>query len=262
MTFSPGNVQVNIPFTMLYESYLERFIEYKLNPEIGFDAEALDRFSISDVARVAKELSAAGLVTTLHAPFIDLCAGSPDPRVRGLTRERLEQALEMVPVLKPRTFVCHAGYDEKRYVYIKDLWVEKSIELWSWLGSRVKDQGSVLMLENVFEKGPEEMSILMEGLDKEEVGFCLDTGHQAAFGRVPLDEWVASLHRRIGQLHINDNRGRRDDHLAIGKGSIDFKRFFEQIKAVKPKQPVITLEPHTEEDLWPSFEYLKKVWPW
>lgn len=262
MSFSTDTVQVNIPFTMLYESYLERFIEYKLNPEIGFDAESLDRYSVSDVDRVARKLSAAGLVTTLHAPFIDLSAGSPDSQVRKITRKRLEQALELVPVLKPETFVCHAGYDEKRYVYIKDLWIEKSIELWSWLGRRVRDEGSVVMLENVFEKGPEEVSILLEGLDEEEVGFCLDTGHQAAFGRGLLDEWVASLHSRIGQLHINDNRGKSDDHLAIGQGTIDFQKFFKQIKAFKEKPPVITLEPHREEDLWPSFEYLKKVWPW
>jgi hypothetical protein len=25
---------------------------------------------------------------------------------------------------------------------------------------------------------------------------------------------------------------------------------------------MITLEPHREEDLWPSLEYLAKLWPW
>ena len=38
-------IQINIPFTMLYESYLATFMEYGLNPEIGLDAAALDRFS-------------------------------------------------------------------------------------------------------------------------------------------------------------------------------------------------------------------------
>ena len=31
-------VQINIPFTMLYETYLDAFIENGLNPEIGLDA--------------------------------------------------------------------------------------------------------------------------------------------------------------------------------------------------------------------------------
>ena len=34
-------VQVNIPFTMLFDDYLEPFIAYKLNPEVGIDAAAL-----------------------------------------------------------------------------------------------------------------------------------------------------------------------------------------------------------------------------
>ena len=41
-------IQVNIPFTMLYESYLPQFLEYGINPEIGFDAAAFDRFSMKD----------------------------------------------------------------------------------------------------------------------------------------------------------------------------------------------------------------------
>jgi sugar phosphate isomerase/epimerase len=262
MTFSIDNVQVNIPFTMLYESYLDRFIENKLNPEIGFDAEALDRYSISDVIHVADELFAGGLAITLHAPFMDLSPGSPDPQVRATTRRRFEQTLEFVPILKPKTFVCHAGYDEKRYGYVRDFWVENSIEMWSWLGRLVRDEGSLLMLENVFEQGPEDMRVLFDNLENEEVGFCLDTGHQAAFGHAPLETWVTSLESHIAQLHINDNKGKQDEHLAIGKGNIDFRGFFEQIKAIKREPPIITLEPHREEDLWPSFEYLEKVWPW
>jgi hypothetical protein len=48
-------VQVNIPFTMLYESYLETFIEYGLNPEIGLDAAALDRFTVADFSNIAEK---------------------------------------------------------------------------------------------------------------------------------------------------------------------------------------------------------------
>ena len=51
-------VQVNIPFTMLYDSYLDRFLGYKLNPEIGINAEALERFDFSDFQRIAEKLHA------------------------------------------------------------------------------------------------------------------------------------------------------------------------------------------------------------
>ena len=94
-------VQVNIPFTMLYESYLARFIDYGLNPEIGLDAAALDRFTAADFSGIAEEFHKKSRTVTLHGPFIDLSAGSPDPAVRRLTRRRLEQLLDLVKLFKP-----------------------------------------------------------------------------------------------------------------------------------------------------------------
>ena len=49
-------IQVNIPFTMLLDAYLDRFIKYGLNPEIGIDAVALDRCAFSDFKGVADRL--------------------------------------------------------------------------------------------------------------------------------------------------------------------------------------------------------------
>jgi len=76
-------VQVNIPFTMLYESYLETFIEYGLNPEIGLDAAALDRFSMADVSGIAEKLHKNSRTVTLHGPFIDLSRAQINPPAPG-----------------------------------------------------------------------------------------------------------------------------------------------------------------------------------
>ncbi len=262
MPLQVEKIQVNIPFTMLYETHLERFLSHGLNPEIGFDAQALDQYSLSDFKDVALALEASGLSVTFHAPFMDLSPGSPDPEVRALTGRRFEQVLQLVPVFKPRTVVCHTGYEATRYRHMRELWVEKSLGMWAWFGRAVRDEGSSLMLENVYEEGPEDMRILFEHLEGEEVGFCLDTGHQAVFGRVPLGAWVEALEPFLGQLHLHDNRGDWDEHLALGGGGIDFARLLRLVRAGKRTAPVTTLEPHREEDLWPSFEYLKEIWPW
>ena len=69
-------VQVNIPFKMLYDTYLGRFLEYELNPEIGIDAAALDRFSRVEFSDMARQLLRRGLTVTIHGPFFDLSPGS------------------------------------------------------------------------------------------------------------------------------------------------------------------------------------------
>jgi sugar phosphate isomerase/epimerase len=255
-------VQVNIPFVMLHDSFFDRFLEERINPEIGLDAEALDSFTLPEFRQAAKRLSDRGLRVTLHAPFVDLSPGSPDPEFWNLTRRRFEQVVKLIPVFRPQTVVCHAGFETKRYGFLGDAWFENSIRMWTWLGRLVHEEGARLMLENVFEDGPDELKILFESLDKKRVAFCLDTGHQSAFSNTPLEIWIGSLGSHIGQLHLHDNFGEKDEHIALGKGIIDFPAFFRALKRELETPPVITLEPHREEELRPSLEYLERVWPW
>lgn len=256
------NIQIHIPFTMLYESYLDLFIDNKLNPEIYFDAVALDKYSISDFITVADQLHQNSLNITLHSPFWDLSPGSPDPAVRHLTKHRFEQTMRLLPVFKPKTVVCHTGFDWKRYRPIKDVWIENSVEMWSWLSEKITAEGGRLMLENVYEHHPDDILILLEALRNETIGFCLDVGHQAVFSRSPVETWIKGLGKYLRQLHLHDNLGESDDHLALGKGNINFLEVFTLVKHTCDKPMAITIEPHKEEDLLPSLEYLEKAWPW
>jgi sugar phosphate isomerase/epimerase len=262
MRWLMDKIYVNIPFTMLYESYLDRFISNRLNPEIGLDAVALERFSLSEFRDIAEQLHSNNLRVTFHAPFMDLSPGSPDPAVREVTRRRFEQVIRLVPLFHPKKVVCHAAYDHNWYGNIRDLWIENSLETWSWMGRCIVDEGSQLILENVFEHHPDDIRILFDRLNHLHVKFCLDTGHQAAFSRTSLKIWLHALGDVLGHLHLHDNNGEHDDHLAMGRGTIDFKTFFNELKTIRSTPPSITIEPHREEDLWPSFEYLATVWPW
>jgi sugar phosphate isomerase/epimerase len=257
-----AKVQVNIPFTMLWDTYFDAFMRQGLNPEIGIDAAALDRFSRGEFGRMAEQLLERGLEITLHGPFFDLSPGSIDSGIQAATRHRFEQLLDLVPLFKPKTVVCHAGYDWRRYGYAGSDWVRNSIDTWRWLGDGIKAAGSRLMLENVYETGPEEMRTMFEHLTQQQVGLCLDTGHQSAFGKASLNTWVESLAVYLGQLHLHDNFGQKDDHLALGEGEIDFKVLFARLKTLMPRPPVITLEPHRKDALAPSLAYLEKIWPW
>jgi len=255
-------VHVNIPFTMLKERYLSRFLESSINPEIGFDASSLETYSQKEFVEVARRLHEHALHVTVHAPFVDLSAGSPDPAVRAVTRRRLEQLLRAAQVFHPLRIVCHAGYDWKRHRYLRERWIENSLETWEWMAKGAESIGAALMLENVYERGPDELAMLLKPLEAHRVDFCLDTGHQAAFGTAPLAQWLESLSPFLGQLHLHDNFGEWDDHMALGRGNIDFESLFRALRKLRDTPLPITLEPHEEADLEPSLEYLEKIWPW
>jgi sugar phosphate isomerase/epimerase len=256
------SVQVHTTFTALWEGELEHFTRHGLNPEIGIDAAALERFSAEDFAQVAEALHRRRLSVTLHAPFVDLSAGSTDPAVRAVTRRRFEEVLGLAELFKPVAVVAHAGYDWRRYEYFRRSWMERSVEFWAWVADGLNRIGSRLTLENVYEHRPEELLELFERLRAENVGLCLDCGHLTAFGRAPLEEWLKVLGVFIAQLHLHDNLGQKDDHLPLGRGCIDFHPLFDYLKTRGTGPPVMTLEVHRPDDIWPSLKCLEKLWPW
>ena len=257
------NVQVNIPFVMLWDRYAEEFLSRGLNPEIGIDAVALDRFSQAEFSDMAACLREKGLRVTLHGPFSDLSPGSVDPLIRSVTRHRFGQLLEVAPFFEPIAVVCHAGYEWKRYGYLYEEWFRQSVDTWRWFGEALNRQGIRLVLENVYEAAPEDLAPLFRALLPQNVGFCLDTGHQSAFSRSSLDSWLGGLGHNLAHVHLHDNSGEQDEHLALGCGRIDFSVLFRYLKSHFPESPpVMTLEPHTEDALEPSLIYLSNIWPW
>jgi len=254
-------VQVNIPFDMLQASYLDRFIQRRLNPEIRLDARTLEHGTLGDFKAIADRLHREQLRVTLHAPYVKLSAGSTDPAIRELTQRRFQQVLDLVPLFRPLSVVCHAGYDAKYHQFYLEHWTRFSLDLWSWLAQKLREQGTYLMLENVYEHEPSEIAVLLKPLRELQVGLCLDTGHCAAFARTPLDPWIDMLGGYIRQLHLHDNNGTWDDHMALGSGRIDFGPLIRFLRSRNGLPPITTIENHREVDLDRSFTYLQHHWP-
>jgi sugar phosphate isomerase/epimerase len=256
-----GQIYISVPFRMLKEQYLDLVIEFGVNPEISFYADALETCSREDFKAVADRLLDAGRSVTFHATYLDLSAGSPDPLIREATRKRFEQVLDLAPLFRPRTVVSHVGFEKRRYHAIREKWLENAVDTFTWFARRLRDEGVRLMLENVFEEGPDDIRKLYERLDGL-AGWCFDIGHQTAFSKTDMDGWMDGLGPFLGQLHLHDNRGGWDDHLAPGSGIIDFQALFDRLKDRKEDPPVVTIEPHNEPNVWESVEYLAKMWPW
>jgi len=251
-------VQANIPMTMLMEPCWQDFVfALGVNPEIGLDATALDRYGESEFRDIAEKLHGRGLSITIHGPFMDLSPGSPDPLIREVTGRRFRQLLGAVKILQPRAVVCHAGYDAARYAFIREQWLAASIGTWQWLATALAGRGSRLMLENVYEKSPDDLLAILENFSTELVGCCLDVGHQSVFSPAPLSEWLNRLGPWIKELHLHDNNGDYDAHLPIGRGSIDFTPVTEFLASCAPV-PILTLEQHREEDLRTTLEQLTR----
>ena len=254
-------VQVNAPYRQLVDRYLESFLHYGINPEIGFDAHALETFSEEGMAKVARLIADCGSITTLHGPFMDLAPGGIDEQIRAVTARRLQRTMELVPLFRSLSIVFHAGYDERRYHAHRAEWLSKSLATWEPLIQQAEETGVVIHLENVYEQTPEMILTLIEEMDSEHLGFCLDMGHMNVFGEVALSEWLDALGPHLKEVHLHDNSGHSDSHGPIGSGTAPFKELFRYLQD-QENRPVVTLEPHEEATLWTSLANLEKLWPW
>jgi sugar phosphate isomerase/epimerase len=242
---------------MLRETYLPHFLLHGLNPEIGMDWQSLDQFGTEDYIGVVRPLQEAGLKINIHGPFIDLAPGAIDPLIREVTKRRISQVLNLLPIFQPSSVVFHGGFDQRRYREIEEQWVEGALDTWSQCIDLVEGEGIPIMIENVYEKSPEFIARIFEAIDSPYFRFCFDTGHFNLWSETSLETWLQRLGDRIGEIHLHDNHGIVDEHLAIGSGSFDFKALFEWIRH-EGLQPLITLEPHNEEDVEASIENLAK----
>jgi sugar phosphate isomerase/epimerase len=241
------NVHAHIPYPRLSEN-LEYIVSGRINPEVFFSAQALDQIVWEELSAQAHIIHSAGLATTIHAPFLDLNPGALDPSIREVTRKRFQQVFQAAGYLKPRVIVFHPGYDELRYGSNRLDWLKNSIDFWREFIPLAKAAGTVIAVENIFEKEPSTLRALLEAIDEPCFRHCFDVGHWNMFTTVPLEEWFESLGPYIAEAHIHDNHGQADDHLPPGEGLIDFERLFTLLKHSAP-DAVYTIEAHTPDRL-------------
>ncbi len=248
---------INVPFERLKRD-LNLVLRERIQPEIGLDGDVLYTTDSRDFDELAAILQDANLSCTLHAPFFELSPGAIDKNIRKISKDKLERAFSLIPVFKPASIVCHLNYEDNKYRLRQEEWLNHSVATWQELLAIAEQHRTPMMLENTYEFGPKHHIQVLKALDSPYARFCFDVGHVMAFAKNTWQDWLPALEPWLGQLHLHDNQGDTDSHLAIGRGKFDFEALFNYLEN-KHLSPIVTLEPHTEHDLWESLAALDKM---
>lgn len=240
-------IHAHVPYSRLGE-HLEFAIANRINPEVYLPAESLDKIVWEELAVYAEALHAAGRATTIHSAFMDLNPGAMDRSIRTATRERISQVMKAAELLHPKVIVVHPGFDELHYGDNRLGWLKNSIEFWREFVPQARELGTILAVENIFEREPSTLKALLDEVDDPCFRHCFDVGHWNMFTKVTLEEWFSELGSYIAESHIHDNHGVCDEHLPVGEGRIDFSRFFKLLTGYAP-DAVWTVEAHSTEHL-------------
>jgi len=191
---------------------------------------------------------------TMHGPFLDLNPLSWDPRIAEVSRLRYEQAYRAARALGASTLVFHSCFVP--FVNFKEGWADRAVAFYrDFLAG--KDGSIAVVMENVFDPSPELFREVAERVDHPAFGICLDIGHAHCHAEAPVEEWLTTLAPWIRHVHVHDNAGDRDAHLALGKGTVHFERLVPLI----PREATLTIECNTAADAYATWDELSRTLP-
>ncbi len=206
-----------------------------------YDTNWICDYPAEEIAEVAGLLSDAGIEVSVHGPVHDLNPGSLDVVVRDYTRHCYFKTLAVCRALGAKSLVLHEGVNPLLPESALDKWLESSVRTWKPIVELAEQLPITIRLENMFISSPKHIVVLKEGLASDSVKFCFDIGHFNVYSKTSLSDWLNELGADIAEVHLNDNMGAEDEHLALGKGTVDFRRAFREL-AARDIRPQFTIE--------------------
>ncbi len=233
--------------------------KYKLGLEsyVFGTAEGLDNLAATHdlFNKDLRNLADHGL--SLHGPFFDLNPAAFDSLVRQATWQRFSDCYQAAQQLGADRIIFHSGF--LPLIYWEESWRENSVCFWrEFLAD--KDDSIALHLENSFETSFENLARVIDEVGHPAFSICLDLGHANVASQVPLADWIKGLGGRIGHLHLHNNWGKKDQHLALTEGSLAILELLELIRLRLP-QASWTLEHQTGEAMLDSISWLDRELP-
>ena len=87
----------------------------------------------------------------------------------------------------------------------------------------IENMGKPIGKKNGCYQKAEELLELIEKVDSEFIGICIDTSH-ANMSKVDIPKFITTAGEKIYATHISDNLGENDDHLLPFSGKIDWEK--------------------------------------
>ncbi len=211
--------------------------------QLGFDylELAMDppmaHYSIlsASAAEIDRALKDHGLGLICHLPTF-LSTADLTARLRRASVLEMHDSLEVAAALGARKVVLHPSMAAGMGAFVLDTVKGFLFEFLADMVDAARRLDLTICLENMFPRYrigvvPDDFEPIFDAFPSLEM--TLDTGHANIDDRrgQRLKGLVERYSAKIGHLHFSDNRGRNDDHLAVGHGTVGFVDLVRRLKA-------------------------------
>ena len=209
----------------------------RLRQQLGAIRKALDHHALGLVCH---------LPTFVHTADLT-------PSIRAASRDEVRRSLCLAAELGARKVVLHPSFVGGLGRSVPDVVAGYALESLDIAVRQADACGCRIHLENLFDRLTPFSAIDDFGAAFErwpQLKMTLDVGHAFIDGK-GMERILAFIHtfgERLGHIHISDNFGRRDDHLAVGGGAIDFPLLMGALQRIG-YDGTMTLEIFTDDRL-------------
>jgi sugar phosphate isomerase/epimerase len=232
---------VSVPLSK-YDELIHEATNLGFNPEFRMTrTDHLAKMGEADFARIREHLEAHSQKTFTHGPFFGLDIASLDRCLSEYSADCLFVGLEATKALGGEVMVMHTAYLPQFSRIGRRHWFRNWRDRMPRIVDRAAELGIALALENTWDDRPEILLHLADLLPQGAVKFCFDAGHVNVFSRLSVERWWGAIGDRVVAIHLHDNDGLSDDHLAPGRGTFDFPSLIHCLEKDKG-MPMLDLE--------------------
>ncbi|NJE08839.1 sugar phosphate isomerase/epimerase [Thermococcus sp. M39] len=200
-------------------------------------------------------LESYGLKNIIHAPFSDLNIAALSEKLRRVMLETIFETLEIAHEMGSLLVVLHPGHYSPLSLKFPKAYEKvhkRSLEEIDRVAEKI---GVKVALENM-PKFPildgQTADRIYNLIDGTNLYVTFDVGHLYTVTK-NYAEFLELLGDRIIHIHLHDNDGKNDSHLALGDGIIPW----DDVLEILPKNITWSLEVRSLDDFKKSLEFLK-----
>jgi len=255
MKIAKDRLYFHVPVYRLLNG-LDGFLNLNLNCEIYINSDFIDGHTEKDLDLINAGFRKQEISKRVHGPFIDLNPGSSDNKIRRLCLERFLSTIELCSRFDSQSMVLHSHFEPIFYGRHFKEWLKNAEEVLGPLSTEAEKRGISIYIENSIDEDTTAVLTILESFPL--FGACFDVAHHNVFNP---KGWADALKEypkgSIKEIHLSDNNGDRDSHLPLGEGSIDLEAFLDEVEK-RDEDPIITVEPHSQEGMLKNIEFIKK----
>jgi sugar phosphate isomerase/epimerase len=196
---------------------------------------------------------------SIHAPWADTNLSADDYLIRKCILLRIMTSIKFAYDLDAQVLSIHPGWHTATEQFTKGKAWELNVRSIHKLLKYADSLDVELLIENV----PITLPYLLVSISdfkmfynelKYEIGMTLDIAHSNLQNETI--EFITTFSEKIKHIHVSDNFGSSDEHLPIGKGTIEWKEIARTLMSIG-YAGWVTIESYN--DIQKSIEYLRQI---